>query len=237
MTEKVYYAIGDIHGEYAKLKILHGRIKRLHAAEFPGRDICIVHLGDYVDRGPDSYDVITRLMDMEQNAVPGSIEHPETVNLKGNHEEMMFDAFMDDDAARFWRRHGGKETLESYRYAGMSTPSNAHLKWISGLRSYYWDKQAGLIFVHAGIDPRSFPDDGAQTHLWTRSQRFYDSDDWPKTLPKGTRVVHGHTPTKSQTPDVTKKNRRINVDTGACHGGPLTAAILAPGAEPRFISA
>ncbi len=237
MRDKIYYAIGDVHGEDGKLEILHGRIKRRHAVDFPGRDICIVHLGDYVDRGPDSYAVIKRLMEMEQRATPGSVEHPDVINLKGNHEAMMFEACIDDDAASFWRRHGGTETLESYRYAGHTLPPKTHLDWINRLPCYYWDKTAKLIFVHAGIDVRRFPDDGEEKHLWSRSPRFLNSEEWPNALPGGTKVIHGHTPTDSGKPDVTAGNRRINLDTGACYGGDLTAAILAPGEPPQFIIA
>jgi len=112
----------------------------------------------------------------------------------------------------------------------------SQLKWMNNLKTYHWDYQAKLIFVHAGIDLNEFPNDGAETHLWTRTERFFNSDDWPEILPIGTKVVHGHTPTAMHTPEITTGYKRINVDTGACYGGKLTAAVLAPGENPRFLS-
>lgn len=236
MTDTIYYAIGDIHGEADKLARLHDNIALTHTMDYSGRLMHIVHLGDYVDRGPNSYGVIERLMKMD------STEDKAVTHLKGNHEVMMAQAFDDktggetSQSMTFWTRHGGLETLESYRKYGYDRPPDTHLDWINGLETYHWDQDAKLIFVHAGITPQTFPHDGADIHLWTRTERFFNSDAWPDSLPKGTKVIHGHTPTQSNRPDVTTDAKRVNVDTGACYGGPLTAAILAPEEAPRFIS-
>ncbi|MGB0907265.1 MAG: metallophosphoesterase, partial [Maricaulaceae bacterium] len=64
----VYYAIGDIHGEITKLNILHSRIERTHEIDFPGQTYSLVHLGDYVDRGPDSFEVINKLIKLENGS-------------------------------------------------------------------------------------------------------------------------------------------------------------------------
>lgn len=194
----------------------------------------LVHVGDYVDRGPDSPNVIARLMDMEQQSPQ------EIINLKGNHELAMHAACRpgaDPKDMKLWLSWGGAKTLEAYKAGGFDGPPQSHLDWIDGLPTFHWDKAAKLIFVHAGIEPADFPNDGAQVHMFTRTVRFFESDTWPDVLPTGTKVIHGHTPTQSGKADVSPNCRRINIDTGACYGGDLTALILAPNAPPRFINA
>ena len=90
-----------------------------------------------------------------------------------------------------------------------------------------------VAFVHAGIEPASFPDCADAVRLWTRSDRFFDHANWPEREElKNLLVVHGHTPRSYQPENFP---HRINVDTGACFGGPLTAVMLKEGAEPQFL--
>lgn len=127
--------------------------------------------------------------------------------------------------------------MKNYQANGHKEPPKLHLDWVRDLPTFYWDRQEKLVFVHAGIDPSHFPNDGEDRHLWTRSRRFFDTSKWGYALPVDTTVIHGHTPTRSGHPDITRDLRRINIDTGACYGGNLTSVILAPGESPRFITA
>ncbi len=233
MHDTVYYAIGDIHGEADQLRQLHTKIVERHRVEFRGFDRTIVHLGDYIDRGPDSFDVIEMVMSLEKET------NQRLINLKGNHEQLMLDAYQQDKPAAYndWLDNGGERTISSYQRGGLNEPPAWHMDWLAGLRSLYWDKAAGLVFVHAGVDPNKFPFDSEMTRLWTRARSFFDPSRWKSPELVGMRVVHGHTPTQSQTPDISKDGKRINVDTGACYGGPLTAAVFAPNQEVRFIYA
>ena len=97
------------------------------------------------------------------------------------------------------------------------------------------DEARGLVFVHGGIDPKTFPNEHDEVRMWTRSEKFFRSDAGPiaRRL-RDILVVHGHTPTHDFEPDV--QRRRINVDTGACFGGPLTSVVLAPDQAPRFLA-
>ncbi len=232
MTSTVYYAIGDIHGEAEKLAILHGRIERRHARDYPGRKYVLVHLGDYIDRGPESYDVVERIMNMESN------DTRTIINLKGNHEQIMLANYTKDDfkSHHFWMDNGGRQTLDSYRRAGFDAPPKRHLEWMKTLETYHWDKAAKLIFVHAGIDPAHFPNDGEDRHLWTRAATFFETETWDNPILKDVTVIHGHTPTDDKKPEIDGGFRRINIDTGACYGGALTAVILAAGEVPKFLS-
>lgn len=234
MSETVYYAIGDVHGEHDKLVHLLRDIRR--DARRLGAVYKIVFLGDLIDRGPDSRDVVVAAM--------GACESGEAIALMGNHEELMLYAYDREDTAGLyhWANNGGDEAIDSYERANGKQDhwrlaiDKTHLQWLRGLPTIWRDEARGLVFVHAGIDPRSFPACREGIHLWTRSRRFYESHNWPdRPELEGILVVHGHTVTADFEPE--RQARRINIDTGACFGGPLTSVALAPGESPRFLRA
>lgn len=224
---RIFYAIGDVHGEAERLAALHAAIFAHHAAVFPGRPKMLVHLGDYVDRGPDSCGVVETLMALERRAAAEA--GLDVVCLKGNHEQMMIDGLHGsafDEA--FWARNGGREAIESYERAGRAELMRRHADWLAARPARYWAPRAGLVFVHAGLSPNRFPHEEETIYLWTRSETFFETAHWSAPALAGQRVVHGHTPTEGFTPHITADGRRINVDTGACWGGPLTAAVIDP---------
>lgn len=236
MSDTVYYAIGDVHGEDEKLARLHDFIQedalRIGAAYF------IVHVGDLIDRGPDSRGVVERVMCLER------AKGAAAVTLLGNHEQMFLNAFDSSSAARYgtWSTNGGDNGLLSYERTNgrhgdwREAIDRAHVQWLRQLPTIWRDEARKIAFVHAGIDPWRFPNCSDEVRIWTRSRTFFESDAWPdRTELEGLLVVHGHTPTEDYEPDVSR--RRINVDTGACFGGPLTCAVLAPGDAPRFLCA
>ena len=187
-----------------------------------------------MDRGPDSFKVVSHLIEQEIDP------YQNVINLKGNHEQLMLEAYkLERQTHRnyyVWIENGGDKTIASYDSAGFSTPPKHHLDWMKQLKTYHWDRAAKLIFVHAGIDPANFPNDGEDRHLWTRSRKFFETENWGNTLPTGTSVIHGHTPTQQGLPEIDGDFRRINIDTGACYGGELTAVVLAPDELPFFIT-
>jgi serine/threonine protein phosphatase 1 len=165
------------------------------------------------------------------------------VSLKGNHEQMMLSA-LDADPSwgnESWMSQGGRETLWSYlggrplNEQWREAIPKAHVSWMRGLPDLHYDRERKLAFVHAGIDPRLFPDCSDQIRLWTRAERFFRTEQWPdREELKGLTVVHGHTPNGPE-PEV--EPRRVNIDTGACYGGPLTAVMLKEGEAPEFLRA
>lgn len=236
----IYFAIGDVHGESGKLDEMHAAILERLAWEKkqPGFDGArIVHLGDYVDRGRDSRGVIDAVMRFEARfAGDPDIQ---VISLMGNHEQMMLDWIDGDDPPRAgWLEQGGRETLESYGWSDgedwRAYVPQIHVDWLRKLPFTVVDDDRNLVFVHAGIEPALHPNNRPHALLWTRSASFFDDAKWPdRPELAGLRVIHGHTPT--QEPELTM--HRINVDTGAVFGGPLTAVMLKPGAEPMFIRA
>jgi len=220
------YAIGDIHGCDARLAMLHAAIAE-DLARRPVPTPLLLHIGDYVDRGPDSAGVVARLL-------RGSpIDHVPVINLKGNHEQTMLDALSGDRAAGTdWLFQGGRPTLESYgadpdgpreRWADV-VPAE-HLGFLRGLAMSH--REGGYLFVHAGIRPGVPLDAQAPEDLLRIRQPFLYTDQ-----PFGAVVVHGHTPVKAP---VVRANR-IDIDTGAVFGGPLTCAVL-EGAALGFLTA
>ncbi len=216
------YAVGDIHGRPDLLDRLHDKI--LADAETCDADRrVIVYLGDYVDRGPGSYDIVETLA---RRPLPGF----QSVHLKGNHEAMFLDFLDGRDEGDLWLRNGGDATLTSYGAAGSNglaaQPSEIrsqlrlqipdhHLEFFHSLPHMH--KEGGYLFAHAGIRPGlSLADQDPHDLIWIRGE-FLDSDD-----DHGFVVVHGHSPARQ----VLVRQNRIGIDTGAFATGVLTAVVL-----------
>lgn len=211
------YAIGDVHGCLDQLRALHAAIAE-DIADRPAARCVLIHLGDYVDRGPDCAEVVDLLT--VGPAVPGA----SVVNLMGNHEDMMIQAISTgktEDAVH-WSRNGGAESLLSWRI-GRNVPQTLwptmipfpHQAFLRGLALTH--RVGPYFFVHAGVRP-GVPLDGQkkQDLLWIRDPFLFSKQD------HGAVVVHGHTPVREP---VVRPNR-IGIDTGAVMGGLLTCAIL-----------
>ena len=215
------YAVGDVHGCAGQLGALHAAIAE-DLARRPVAAPLLLHIGDYVDRGPDSAGVIARLL--AGPALPAGVPvGVEVVNLMGNHERTMLDALDGDRAAGTdWLFQGGRPTLESYgidpdgpREAWASGLPPGHLAFLRGLALQR--AEGGYLFVHAGVRPGVPLDAQAPEDLLRIRQPFLYTEQ-----KLGAVVVHGHTPVKA--PVV--RDNRIAIDTGAVFGGKLTAVVL-----------
>lgn len=209
----LYYAIGDIHGHLELLDPLLAKIEA-HAAGRPGEKT-LVYLGDYVDRGPDSAGVLSRIM----AGPPPGIAHQ--VAVLGNHEDYFIDYFDGmEPAATQWMEQdwGGADTLASYR--GDWRRIEEHVEWLRRLPLHH---QAGpYLFVHAGVFPgRPLSEQRREDLIWIRDRFLKDRRD------HGFIVVHGHTPKEPW--GVEWLANRINVDSGAAWGGPLSCVVLGDG--------
>jgi serine/threonine protein phosphatase 1 len=211
------YAIGDVHGCIDQLQALHQAIAE-DLAMRPVDQALLVHVGDFVDRGPDSAAVVRLL------ASGPPLPHVPTINLMGNHEFMMLDAMAStaDAAIALWLSNGGADTLHSWGIARQTRPADwaGHVpaNELLFLRDLVLMHQEGpYLFVHAGIRP-SVPlrRQARQDLLWIREPFLSAKTDF------GVVVVHGHTPAREP---VVRPNR-IGIDTGAVMGGVLTCAIL-----------
>jgi serine/threonine protein phosphatase 1 len=226
------YAIGDIHGRLDLLRLLSGLIHEDAYRRQAPRNV-IVYLGDYIDRGSQSREVIEMLL---KKPLPGFESH----HLKGNHEDVMLRFLGDFSVAPNWLAYGGMETLASYGVAppqpdaapaAFQSAQRAlaerlppeHLGFLRGLSLAH--EEGDYAFVHAGVKPGvPFDEQREADVLWIREE-FLKSDQ-----SFGRIIVHGHTITRE--PDVRKN--RIGIDTGAFMSGRLTA-FVAEGPEWFFL--
>lgn len=222
------YAIGDIHGCAGLLEQLLSMID-IERTDARRR---LIFLGDYVDRGPDSNAVIDRLLKVKADL-------PESVFLRGNHEQAMIDFLEKPDFNEEWLHWGGDKTLESYGLADVwkKRPATlagelaerlpaAHREFLGSLE--LWRVLGDYAFVHAGFKPGvALEDQKAEHCLWIRGE-FHNAE--ADKRPQET-VVHGHHPVKKPV----DAGWRINVDTGAVWSDALTAVVL-EGTTRRFLS-
>lgn len=222
------YAIGDIHGQMHELDRALARI-----TTDGGKDAHIVFLGDYTDRGPDSRAVLDTL-------IAGQAEGRNWTCLKGNHDRM-FQWFMEDEPRHdpylmiqfSWlhERLGGDTTLASYgvdagptrrqkdvHAEARAAVPRAHVDFLAGLRLTH--ETETLFFVHAGIRP------GVPLVAQTEEDMIWIRDEfhrWHRPHPR--LIIHGHTPVTRPT----HFGNRVNLDTGAGYGDPLTTAVFEDG--------
>ncbi len=232
-TGRRIYVVGDIHGRADLVRHLHGKILADATAQ-PDRQRVVVYLGDYVDRGLESRQVIDLLLDEPLHGF-------EQIHLLGNHEQAMLDFLEDPGIGPAWLYYGGAATLYSYGINAQARPPEGserfshlsgelvrllpprHLHFLRRLALHH--VEGDYLFVHAGIRP------GVPIQRQQREDILYIRDeflDFPET--HGRIVVHGHTITND--PDV--RPNRIGIDTGAFATGRLTCLVL-DGDERRFI--
>jgi serine/threonine protein phosphatase 1 len=223
------YALGDIHGQLGMLRGAHALIEAdRRSCDDDGSPV--IHVGDLIDRGPDSRGVIQFLID-------GLASGQNWVVLKGNHDRF-FPLFLKDGKLTDGRLRrgldwlspsmGGMETLQSYGVRrkfleaddtflarARSAVPEAHIDFMAGLTTHH---EAGeLLFVHAGIRP-GVPLE-AQTEddlIWIRDPFLWHLEDHPWL------VVHGHTPID----EAQHYGNRVNLDTGAGYGQKITVAVF-----------
>ncbi|WP_158734643.1 metallophosphoesterase family protein [Alteribacillus sp. YIM 98480] len=215
--------ISDIHGQFKAFTSL------LSQLNYNPRKDQLYLLGDYIDRGPQSNQLIRYLLQLQQIAG----EH--VVFLKGNHERMMLDAFenADDSDVSLWIQNGGRETLKSYAgnrllkdsfdeiHKWITNEFAEHYHFIKNLENYRETKEH--ILVHAGINPSldNWKETPEEELLWIRSP-FLEN-----TVSTTKKVIFGHTPTMTLQEDagVWFQPDKIGIDGGAGFNKQLNALI------------
>lgn len=226
------YAIGDIHGQLRQLEAAHELIAQ-DKAERGLLTAPVVHLGDLVDRGPDSRGVVDFL-------IAGQNAGEDWVVLRGNHDQLFLDFLKGGDGndphlrtGVTWQSNvmGGAATLASYgverrkiqrrsafEARGRAAVPDAHRDFLDSLP--LWFQAEEILFVHAGIRP-GFPLDAQDEDdlMWIRN------DFLKHMAPHETLIVHGHTPVD----EPTHYGNRINIDCGAGWGHNLVPVVLEDG--------
>jgi len=233
------YAIGDIHGRMDLLERLLGMIAADARASTAPRRV-LVFLGDYIDRGPGSRQVIETLMAGPPDHTDGAgfdWAGFEWVCLKGNHEQAMLTFLDDPSAGQSWLPYGGSDCVASYAGQPLSPSASPehlhklltrhlpeeHRRFLTGLPTSH--REGDFFFAHAGIRPgvaldRQTSDD----LLWIREPFLSSTQD------HGVLVVHGHT----RGPEPDWRANRLNLDSTAFRSGRLTA-LAAEGTEAKLL--
>lgn len=215
MSHQKYVAIGDIHGCLESLKSLIGKLE-------PYTDRQFIFIGDYIDRGPHSKEVVDYLLNLQQEV--------DCVFLRGNHEQMLLKAIQQDQP-KLWLMNGGRATLKSYGLQDLSQSlPEPHVAFYQQTKMFFETRD--YFFVHGGISPAKTIKESLQNeaevqeYLWERSHLDAFETPWEKT------VVFGHTPR----PHPINKEKMIGIDTGCVFDrmgyGKLTAVKLP---EEEFI--
>ena len=220
------YVVGDVHG---RLDLLEDLLAKIHAElqRHPAARTLLVFVGDLIDRGPSSAQVLERLRTYRRPGI-------RTEFLLGNHEEVLLRILRGDaDLITKWRWFGGSECLQSYgvepeQLARLSNDEalaivreaipDEHVRFLEGFADSC--RFGDYLFVHAGIRPGVALEEQSQADLrWIRQPFLSDDTD------HGFTVVHGHTITKQ----VEQRSNRIGIDTGAYRTGVLTALAIEGG--------
>ena len=230
------FAIGDIHGSLNELTSLHKKI--LTHDKFDVKNDLIIYLGDYIDRGKNSKEVINQILKLKNNKI-------KTVNLMGNHDEFMIDfLFNNKNNIENWLNFGLDQTLRSYgievvdfikdgfgddiidqlRNTLLSTMNEEHINFFKSLELSF--SSENYLFVHAGIDPnKKLEDQTKENFLWSRSKSFFDKDFKSEKI-----IVHGHTPEEN----IINNLFRINIDSGCYFSGKLSSVCLSDYDDSRL---
>ncbi|MBZ9861746.1 metallophosphoesterase [Mesorhizobium sp. CA12] len=230
------YAIGDVHGRHDLLAAMHRRIES-ELEHAPESDWRIIHLGDYVDRGPDSRSVIDFLIETRKR-------DPRNIMLAGNHDIGMVEFLAEAEPDGLFVNYGGVQTAQSYGvdllgdghwYGKAQAIARGHMALVKAVPNSHIDFLQSLtfsatfgdfFFCHAGIRP-GVPLDrqNQQDLIWIRDA-FHDH---PGLFSKV--IVHGHTPV----PEAEVKANRVNVDTLAWKSGTLSA-LAVNGGDKRILA-
>ena len=222
------FAIGDIHGCLKQLVTLQDKI--FNYPKYNKDEDLLLYLGDYIDRGLSSKDVINHILKLQTEGI-------KSIFLMGNHEQFMIDfLFNKINNLSNWLMNGADQTFKSYdievaefikdgfednnidklRDIFLSKLTKEHVYFFKNLKLKYI--MGDYLFVHAGINPeKSLSEQNKMDFLWSRSDQFFDKNFEFEKI-----IVHGHSPEK----EVINFPYRINVDTGSFFSGKLSCVCV-----------
>ncbi len=223
-----YYAIGDIHGCLSELTTLHKKI--LTHKNFDVKNDLLIYLGDYIDRGKNSKEVIDQIIKLKNNNI-------KIINLLGNHDQFMIDFLINkNNNIKNWLNFGADQTFRSYnieivefikegfeksvidklRDRLLKNIEESHIDFYKSLKLTHLTEK--YFFVHAGINPeKKISEQTKEDYLWTRSKDFFKKDFQFEKV-----IVHGHTPEEN----IISDPFRINIDSGCYFSGKLSCVCV-----------
>lgn len=193
------FTIGDIHGCFDSLKELVENKIQLQ------KDDKLILLGDYIDRGDKSKEVVDFIIELSENGY-------DVIPLMGNHEVLLLDAFEDEINISKWIQNGGNETLKSFKINSLKDIESKYIEFFKGLRYYYLFED--YLFVHAGFNDNLLnPFTDYYSMLWKCKETYTNPLLSDKT------IIHGHNPVSVAKCKeiVLSKHPVINIDTGCVY--------------------
>ena len=205
------FVIGDIHGCFDHLQ------KLLEVINPDLKKDRLIMLGDYIDRGPNSYLTLKKVINLQKEFGDHHV-----VLLRGNHEQMALDYISNPNYRSNWHCNGGDSTLADFQKHGDDIAS--YEGFLQRLPCYFEDEH--FVYVHGGIRQGiRLSQQKASDLLWIRDEFFLNPSS--ETKP----VIFGHTPTRTITgawkPFI--QQNRIGIDTGCIYGGFLSAVVIEEG--------
>jgi serine/threonine protein phosphatase 1 len=192
-------AIGDIHGCFDPFCELVEKKIRISKGDR------LVLLGDYIDRGDKSREVVDYIIDLMDYGF-------DIIGLMGNHESMMLDSVESDRSTYNWFMNGGYETLQSFGIESVNELNTKYLRFFRSLSFYHIQDQ--FIFVHAGFNDEIIdPFEDKYQMIWSRRETYLNPVFNEKI------IVHGHTPVPLSVchEKVIARSSVINIDTGCVY--------------------
>ncbi len=226
------YAVGDVHGCLSLLNEILDKIESDIVSRQPCKNL-LIFLGDLIDRGPQSSQVIERLLNWRCASASA-------IFLSGNHEEVLLRVLNgDENILSDWLSFGGAECLSSYGLSPVelaeknTTAALAEIRAAIPIEHYEFISSfadtlrfGDYLFVHAGIRPGVDLKSQSKEDLhWIREPFLTDKSNHSVT------IIHGHTISKT----IDERVNRIGIDTGAYQSGVLTALAI-EGADRWYIN-
>ncbi|MFA5044926.1 MAG: metallophosphoesterase family protein [Paludibacter sp.] len=204
-----HFAIGDIHGCFDSLKELVENKIQLQ------KEDKLIFLGDYIDRGPKSKEVIDYIIELQNNDY-------DVVTLLGNHESMLIDAYNNNGSMDKWIKNGGSETLKSFEFDSLTNIDSKYLNFFNNLKYYFENEE--YLFVHAGFnDTIEDPFSDKYWMLWKSRERYSNP------LLKDRTIIHGHVPVSLNITlnQIANNNKVVNIDGGCIYSNAHLGKLVA----------
>ena len=198
-----YFVIGDVHGCVNELKLMINKLS-INAED------TVIFLGDYIDRGKFSFEVIEYLLSLKYNCK----------FMMGNHEDMLINVLNNEyGSKKLWLYNGGMNTVKSYK-DDISNIPQTHLDFLENLELCF--ETNNFFFVHAGINPNNKSVQTQEDMLWIRDVFIQN-----QIFDIGKVIVFGHTPFK----EPVVQNNKVGIDTGLVFDEKLTCLELSYGED------
>ncbi|MFC1504202.1 metallophosphoesterase family protein [Spirochaetota bacterium] len=195
-----FAVIGDVHGCIKTLELLYDKIKEI------GKIYCV---GDLVDRGPASRDVIR------------FVKEHNIITTLGNHESLAINACARPDSEEYdlWYSQGGNETKISYQ---SESEFEKDIDWMKGMDLFFTEGEH--LICHAGVKQGLTLEQACDFIYSDDLDEIVSSIIWCRNIIRleGHTQICGHTPVRN----VVKEEGYYNIDTGCVYGGSLTAIIV-----------